>query len=674
MTTLALPTTCKSISLVLTILALTCLMLSSTSIVNAQAVGFESEVGACEFEGATIANYKASYTKANGQRVEFSKGNMLDVPPPYPGMDMENPKLHPTYEFVRFPIVEFVSDPVRFADNGNEICKMQSKFKEYLDMISTNQPNKMVHPYYKAFGVKLKVKQGAQNANQPPPAFTRVGPNLQATFSFPLDKAWPSIKAIVSFLNTKSQAAQGYKFGNRDSAASMDNLVKFIDQQDNVLRGLSGRSKFVMFFLLNYFISGKRENCEMGAFAKTITGPVLLRTQIVQLLKDGGQGSSQVELGKIENPVNLVINAYKRYLAATIGPQATVCTKQNDQDVYFTRTYDNGTPFPFSATNYLINLFDNNNPRDLFEVNADTFDNSFGRFPLTVGGQRLVIFELRTLAQFYYDSSDAELLKQFATILPTLFNLGRSINRAQAPNAVDYNLKMCSSNGMLVAYDGNAVAGPMTAQGEQQKVTAARNQRRDLEQHIVAQRHNRRNSESQSSSGGSSGGGSSGGGSSVVSSGGSSGGSGGSSTKTLAIHRARALIDDDAKVLDNTPADNISLLREERRIVRVQKRIDRENRRQKEVKSHSSQAPTEKQVRREALRLAREKKRLAREEERDIAEGVKPVTQQDLKQFVQQEEAKKSQKAKSQHASIKHNVVKNYNGGGTSVQIKLRLY
>ena len=73
MTTLALPTTCKSISLVLTILALTCLMLSSNSIVNAQAVGFESEVGACEFEGATIANYKASYTKANGQRVEFSK-------------------------------------------------------------------------------------------------------------------------------------------------------------------------------------------------------------------------------------------------------------------------------------------------------------------------------------------------------------------------------------------------------------------------------------------------------------------------------------------------------------------------------------------------------------------------------------------------------------------------
>nr|CAG4713470.1 unnamed protein product [Naegleria fowleri] len=495
----------------------------------------------------------------------------------------------------------------------------------------------MIHPYYKPFGVKLKVKelgqqQQQQQQQQQPISFARIGPNLQATYSFPLEKSWLSLKAIVSFLHTKSQAqGQAYKFGNQESAAAMANLVAFIDVQDATLRNLSPNAKFFMFFMLNYFIAGKREGCHLGAFAKTITGPVLLRTKVIELLKYGGQNSVQIELGHIENPANLVINAYRRYLAATSGPQARLCSKQNSQDVFFATTFDGdvATEFPFSASSYLYNLFDVNNPRDLFEVHADTFDNSFGRFPLVVGNQRLVIFELRTLAQFYFDSSNGDLLKQFATIIPTLYNLGRSISRVDNVAAVDQTLKMCAANGQLVNYDANAVQGPMNAQNEQQRVTDARTQRRDLEQQISQQRQNRRDLQNNN---------------------------GGSNT---------LYDDEEVDVLDTAP-ENISLLREERRRVRVQKRIDREKRREQEVRSNSSSVPTEKQVRREALRLAREKKRLAREEERDISEGVKPVTQQDLTQMIQQQEAKK-------HAAIKHNVVKTSNGG-TSVEIKLRLY
>jgi len=124
------------------------------------------------------------------------------------------------------------------------------------------------------------------------------------------------------------------------------------------------------------------------------------------------------------------------------------------------------------------------------------------------------------------------------------------------------------------------------------------------------------------------------------------------------------------------PVKNVSILREKRRRVRQQKRLDRELRRNVEQQQAPGKEPSPEQVQKEALRLAREKKRLAREEERDIKEGVKPVSKQQLTEMIQKEKNKKNKKEK-QPAVVENNNVSQStsspNGSSASVVIKLKL-
>ena len=203
---------------------------------------------------------------------------------------------------------------------------------------------------------------------------------------------------------------------------------------------------------------------------------------------------------------------------------------------------------------------------------------------------------------------------------------------------VDVGVKICDHQHQLVA-----LQAPQPPQApQQQQVHNMRQNRRMVNDAIKDQRHQRRNSMSNL----------------------------GGAPKNPAPTKYKEVA---ATVLSNDEPNNISILREERRKVRVQKRLDRELRRTKEGQNNLSQQPSEAQIRREALRLAREKKRLAREEERDVAAGVKPVTEQDLQQIIQQqEEKKKVQVQQTMTPEITHQVVKN--GNGVHVNIKLRLY
>ncbi|EFC46831.1 hypothetical protein NAEGRDRAFT_79016 [Naegleria gruberi] len=98
----------------------------------------------------------------------------------------------------------------------------------------------------------------------------------------------------------------------------------------------------------------------------------------------------------------------------------------------------------------------------------------------------------------------------------------------------------------------------------------------------------------------------------------------------------------------NSPQEEIGLLRDERRKVRLIKRFDRQLRRKK----GSKEEITPSQLRREKHRLAREENRLKREEERDERVGVKPATMETIKRKARSVIGKRKNKGKKN--TVKH--------------------
>ncbi|KAG2373264.1 hypothetical protein C9374_012367 [Naegleria lovaniensis] len=628
-------------------------------VVQGQAMGFESESNTCKLDlQVDPQSFIARISDYRDNHFDLKKGVYLEVKPsnPYvtPAMDFNNPQVHPTFEVVKPPpIVEFVSDPVLFT-RGDDFCRLNNKLKEYLNFIYDKEPTRMLDKFFLDHKVKFK-----------PIAAGPVSQSLQITYSFPYVQSWYALTNLFKFLDqrgadttTKIQnnnQRPNPRFATRGTLPILKSVIQFLDQGDASFKKLSPPTKYFLFQVFNYFLAGMdaSSKCDLPNFAKSVTGHMLTRSNMVDLVNFGNQNSIKNQLKLVNNnPAQAVLDGFKRF-AQTLG--RTPCQDDaNNNILYFAKKYDadaqNPKNFPFTANHYLTELLKDNNPVDLFatQQNAPEFDHSFSKLPLVLGGVETVVFELRSLEQFLYDPTQQDSLREFATLLPSYFSIGKSILASKYDTQqIDFGMKMCH-NGRIVNYDATisfAKNGDGTAQQEQvsqQQIHQQREEKRAILNAAADIRKERRQEQANNN------------------------------VKSLYYYEED---DEAAQTLENEE-QNISLIREERRKVRAQKRLDREKRREKEQQTHTSQVPTEAQVRRESLRLAREKKRLAREEERDVAAGVKPVTEQDLKQIIQQQEEKKKQE--QQQSSMKHvggithQVVKN--GNGVNVNIKLRFY
>nr|CAG4710967.1 unnamed protein product [Naegleria fowleri] len=99
---------------------------------------------------------------------------------------------------------------------------------------------------------------------------------------------------------------------------------------------------------------------------------------------------------------------------------------------------------------------------------------------------------------FSFNPTDQTSLKEYAILLPTYFNIGRSILNSNYQDAkIDYRLKMCH-NGRIVDFDPNvnfAKVGDASAQQEQamqQQVHQKREDRRAILKEAAEIRHERR--------------------------------------------------------------------------------------------------------------------------------------------------------------------------------------
>nr|CAG4712489.1 unnamed protein product [Naegleria fowleri] len=592
------------------VVCMICLLLA-IQLAFAQKMGFETESNTARFQGG-VSNRQVTEVAFNGQQgqVRLRKGDLVDHAPGY--QHGQVPLVHPTFEIIdqNTHPVEFVSDPIPFA-----------RFTAMLDHVrQQGNENKILDNYFRQRGLNLV------NANN-----GAVDQALQITFSFPINKGMFSLRALSRFLAARQAEPAPQNQPSWFKAVDyplFSHIITFIDT-DQHLSNYPDNVKFFLFFMLQYFSLGSQGNCNAGPYAKLVSGMVLLRTNMYEFVNHGGQQSVR---NLLQNPLNTVVEAYERFRAyfnpiRGATPQLGECVSHpncigkcfgQSDTYYFAKKYELNTNFPFSANEFFQNLF-RNNGRDLFSTNGAVFDNAFGRFGVNVGGQATVIYEVRFQ-------------------IPSYFNLGNEIMNQNNLQQVDVGVKICDHQHQLVA-----LQAPQPPQApQQQQVHNMRQNRRMVNDAIKDQRHQRRNSMSNL----------------------------GGAPKNPAPTKYKEVA---ATVLSNDEPNNISILREERRKVRVQKRLDRELRRTKEGQNNLSQQPSEAQIRREALRLAREKKRLAREEERDVAAGVKPVTEQDLQQIIQQqEEKKKVQVQQTMTPEITHQVVKN--GNGVHVNIKLRLY
>ena len=128
---------------------------------------------------------------------------------------------------------------------------------------------------------------------------------------------------------------------------------------------------------------------------------------------------------------------------------------------------------------------------------------------------------------------------------------------------------------------------------------------------------------------------------------------------------AAALDYEEAATLDAS-GDELKRLREEKRKVRVVKRLDREFRR----RQAPNETATPEQLRKEKFRLAREKERLFREEKRDLQEGVQPATEEKIQQLIAQVKQEKQAPSNDQVYQLKHK--KNPDNGNVNIVIRVK--
>ena len=534
-----------------------------------------------------------------------------------------------------------------FINRGlNDICRVTKDLQQMLDQIRyEGSENNIIDNYFVQRGLKL-VNGHKGNVNQ----------GLQITYSFPFHKAMFSLRALSSFFTARQ--AEKAKWVIDIDHVLFSHLITFIDN-DQDLRNYPEHVKFFLFVMLQNFSYGSLLKCRIGRYAKLIAGLILLRTNMYEFVNHGGQQSVRHLL---RDPLNTVVEAFDRFrdyfnpirgnipsLEECVTHPTCVgqCFRQS-KTYYFAKTYDLSKKFPFSANEYFQNLF-RNNGKDLFSTHGEDFDHAFGRFGLNVDGQATVIYELRMLHGFYYDGSP-----QTATVLhsriPTFFHLGNEIMNHNSLQNINVGVNMCDHQHRLVPLQDPQPEPPTRPQQQhlpapqQQSIHNMREERRNVNDAIRDQRRNSMPNLGEAPK----------------------------NTTPTTYKEAKVT------VLSNEEPNNISILREARRKVRVQKRFDRELRRTTETRNNSTQQPTKDQIKREATRLAREKKRLAREEKRDVKAGVKPVTDQDLKQIIQQQKKKKKQIQQTMipatpFGRIRHQVVKK-NRNGVRVKFKLRLY
>nr|CAG4709666.1 unnamed protein product [Naegleria fowleri] len=616
----------------------------------AQKMGFETESNSARFQGG-VSNRQLTEVAFKGKKgeVRLRKGDLVDQAPGYKHGQV--PLVHPTFEIIDKSThpVEFVSDPIPFERGLNDICRVTKDLQQMLDLVrQRGTENNILDNYFRQRGLDL------ENTNN-----GALDQALQITFSFPINKGMLSLRALSRFLAARQAEPAPQNQPPWFKAVDyplFSHIITFIDT-DPELRNYPDNVKFFLFFVLQYFSLGSQANCNAGPYAKLVSGMVLLRTNMYEFVNHGGQSSVR---NLLKNPLESVVEAYERFRAyfnpiRGHTPQLGECVSHpkcigqclgQSKTYYFAKTHELNSKFPFSANEFIQNLF-RNNGRDLFSTNGEDFDNAFGRFGVNVGGQATVIYEIRFLNGFSYSDSQQS-VSALQSRIPSYFNLGNEIMNQNDLQKIDVGVKICNNQQQLVALQApqqppaQQQHAPAPLQ-QQQQIHIMREDRRNVNEAIRDQRQQRRSSISNLA---------------------------GAPNPASGKHKKVG-----ATVLSNEEPNHISILREKRRRVRVQKRFDRELRRTKEAQKNPSQKPTKAQIRREALRLAREKKRLAREEERDVEAGVKPVTDQDLKQIIQKQKEKKKehfQQTVIPAGGISHQVVKN--GNDVQVNIKLRLY
>lgn len=679
--------------------------------VTCQAMGFESESTSVKFDHTKAVAHGEGFTFTDTKKktsIDLFKGDHVNEVKPYKPQVL--PQLYPTFEIIDPTLlpIELVSDPVPMVNGQQVICALNSQLRHYFDSFQDEaNANAIIPPKLKEHNVVL-VSETFGKPDAP------VNQALQVTYSFPYVKGWLALRTLSDFLvrtfgMTLSNAAVQPKWVKKEEAIFLKQLVDFIET-DKGVKNYADNVKFFLFHIYQYLALGSMGNCVLNGYAKLIGGSVLLRTNMYDYINFGGVASVKTILGTNSQATETILSSYQRLIQVVNAnrdlPTSKISLCASGSTIYFAKKYYINKNFPVTFNEYITGLWSNG--VDLFTTptNAPEFDNAFGKFKLMLGGEATVIFELRILNGYSYVRNQMN-LKDHARKLPTYFHVGREIMTKSSIADMDLTPKVCSRDGLqFVAFDPNQDIPTDDA-------SDLRQDRRLLQGQLHDMREDRRSSSSpetaappprppsssssssshssnssptatsestttgkpisqptsttsKSSSSSSS--------SKSTSSGTSSPSSSPpkSATPTTAKPPSKG-----AKTLSvPSKSNDISYLREERRRVRMQKRVDREKRRKTEKVKGLSKVPTEKQKNRETIRLAREKKRLAREEERDAMEGVQPVTFNQLVNMISTQKNKKNKKPSlppyNKVEVVSHKVTPTKKG--KNVNVKLRFY
>jgi len=360
--------------------------------------------------------------------------------------------------------VEFVSDPIRFANGAHAICKPSSQLKKYFELSQQGQLHTILGGLYSNAGIKFNLRDGGDRS---------LSQALQVTYSFPMEKGMLSLRAINKFLSEQPYVPNQPVWSKFQDMFFVKHLVHFLDN-DNSVKNTPDFVKFFYFFILQYFTGGAQANqCILNDYAKLVSGVIILRTDMAQYVSQRNANGRTVkdDVGVGDAAVTRIITVFRAFRtyfnnAAAAANQVAAqnrlpqivqiadcsTTSLGRTTYYFAKKYEMNRKFPFTANEYIKALFPQRGASvDLFKRNAAVFDNAFGRFPLMVANAATVIYELRYLDGFNYMNPPTQTsAKQFVTKLPTFFNIGREIMTKAQIAQMDLTVKKCSDDGLSV--------------------------------------------------------------------------------------------------------------------------------------------------------------------------------------------------------------------------------